>query len=469
MTDNFLLTAGEYVKQPAEPDDGGCFEPSISDVAVSPAPKPAPKPKPGSFMTVIDDLLRENGRVSTPAPETGVPTSDEAVGADTPESAPPTSIPAAPVAVPSPPHRVATAPELFTWIKRSLLAETHLSDHAAESVTYWVISTWFQDQLTVLPCLVITGSAHDARRVLAVLNKFCPRAPLLAGFRRSHLRALRGSCQTYLISERNLDERTAHLLGNLTDPAYRVADGSSFACYSKSTAVYAGENPEPPKIQNSIHIHIPPASAAPTVSPFWLQKTIECVPVHLNQYREKILREIRRWTWVPSGLSPEMATIATELGRCIVDAPELRQKLVILLKTQDNQRLSDMSNTTEAIILEATRALSGKGLEHAYAHEIAAEANRLLGARGEVARLRPENIGHRLKKLGLRTRRLSKIGNGLAFDRSTLTRIQELATLYAMEDSPAETENLHESQATQNKGAMEVMEVVEVSGSGISD
>ena len=55
---------------------------------------------------------------------------------------------------------------------------------------------------------------------------------------------------------------------------------------------------------------------------------MERVPVHLDQYREKNLSEVRRWTWVPSGLSSETAAIATALGRCIVDAPELRQKLV---------------------------------------------------------------------------------------------------------------------------------------------
>src|ERR1035438_3732344 len=67
------------------------------------------------------------------------------------------------------------------------------------------------------------------------------------------------------------------------------------------------------------------------------------------------------WNWreaqVPSGLSSETAAIATTLGRCIVDAPELRQKLVTLLETQDQQRLSEMSGTSEAIVLEAERGL----------------------------------------------------------------------------------------------------------------
>jgi hypothetical protein len=137
-----------------------------------------------------------------------------------------------------------------------------------------------------------------------------------------------------------------------------------------------------------------------------------------------------------------------------VGAPEVRQKLVALLKSQDQQRLSEMSNTTEAVILEATLALSRDGRELAYAHEIATAANRLLEARGETARLNPERVGHRLSGLGLRTRRLSKTGNGLMFDKTTVARIRELAAVYGvdvMEDTPVETENLHSHQTTENK------------------
>jgi hypothetical protein len=44
----------------------------------------------------------------------------------------------------------------------------------------------------------------------------------------------------------------------------------------------------------------------------------------------------------------------------------------------------------------------------------------LLEARGETVRLNPERVGHRLKKLGLRTRPLSQSGNGLMFDKATV-------------------------------------------------
>ena len=137
---------------------------------------------------------------------------------------------------------------------------------------------------------------------------------MLAGFRRSDLGVLRGGYETNLVSEPNLDKRTANFLSSLTDRRFLVVEGGSLTRYSKSTAIYTGENPETHKIQNSIHIHIAPSNTTPTASPHWLRKMIERVPVHLDQYREKNLREVYHWTWVPSGLSSEMATIATELG-----------------------------------------------------------------------------------------------------------------------------------------------------------
>ncbi|MGA1983739.1 MAG: hypothetical protein ABSG84_14890 [Acidobacteriaceae bacterium] len=337
------------------------------------------------------------------------------------------------------------------------MAQTHLPEDAAEMVAFWVISTHFQDALTVLPCLIITGHPHEAGVVLHLLYTFCRRAALLAGFRRSDLGVLNWGCRTNLVSEPNLDKRTANLLSSLTDRNFMVVDGRSLNRYSKSTAIYAGENPVTHKIQNSIYIHITPTNPAPSTRPQWLQETTRRLPVHLEQYREKNLDYVHHWTWVPSGVSSETAAVATALGRGIVDAPELRQKLVALLQAQDRQQLSQRSGTTEALVVEAVFALSRQNREHAFTSEIADEANRLLKLRSERQKLSPETVGRRLCKLGLRTRRLTLAGNGLTFDKATLTLIQQLVAVYVEEDQLSESENVHSSQSTENKEAEEAV------------
>lgn len=109
------------------------------------------------------------------------------------------------------------------------------------------------------------------------------------------------------------------------------------------------------------------------------------------------------------------------------------------------------------MVIEAVLALSRGGAEQLYAKEIAVEVNRLLEARGERSKLSPEKVGHRLRRLGLMTRRLSQAGNGLVMDKETLTRLQMLSAMYVMEDQLAVIENLHSSQATENNGVEEVM------------
>ena len=444
------------LKQPAKLDEVGWFEPFVPADPVPPVPKPAPKPEPLSLMPVLDRVLRDNGLLPAPTettPEAEFPAPAAAEGTGDTELAQTSEILPAPAEALLPPPRVAMAGELVTWIKRCLLAQTHLPEDAAELVAFWVISTWFQDTLTVLPCLVITGAAHNASCVLHVLNNFCREAKLLSGFRRNHLGVLHLGCKTNLISEPNLDRRTAGLLGDLTDKNFKVVERYSLISYAKSTAIYAGANPETHKIQNSIHIHIPPTNAEPSTLPQWLQKMIELLPVHLSQYRNKNLMSVRRSKWVPSGLSSELAAIASPLCRCLPDAPELQQRLVALLKTRDKQRQAEMSNTKVAVVVEAVRTLSRDGRDHAYSREIADKANQLFEARGETASLRPEHVGHTLKGLGLPTHRLSQSGNGLTFDKATVARIHELAAMYmldVMEDTPAEAENLPSQQAAEN-------------------
>jgi hypothetical protein len=127
----------------------------------------------------------------------------------------------------TPPPEVAATPpslsravEIFTSIKHTIKAQTHLSDADTAIAAFWVVSTWFQDALIVLPCLVITGPDHEATELLRVLHDLCSRSLLLAGFRRGDLKDVSG--RTLLIAEPNLSNQTASLLGNLTNRGFMI-------------------------------------------------------------------------------------------------------------------------------------------------------------------------------------------------------------------------------------------------------
>src|ERR1700678_371302 len=71
---------------------------------------------------------------------------------------------------PPPPPRTENVTIVLTNIKQMIAGWTYLSDSASALVAYWVLSTWFQDALTVCPCLVLAGPPHEAMVVLRALK-----------------------------------------------------------------------------------------------------------------------------------------------------------------------------------------------------------------------------------------------------------------------------------------------------------
>jgi len=114
---NPLLSGGESVKQLAELNDGGCFEPFTPQVSISSALNPAPKPMPSGMISVVDELFTEWGIPSSPTdttPETGFPAPTAAESTRDAEIPQPSEILIAQVEASLPTPRIATAVELFT-------------------------------------------------------------------------------------------------------------------------------------------------------------------------------------------------------------------------------------------------------------------------------------------------------------------------------------------------------------------
>lgn len=127
-----------------------------------------------------------------------------------------------------------------------------------------------------------------------------------------------------------------------------------------------------------------------------------------------------------------MRAIANALGVCIIDAPKLQTEFISLLTPVANQRDAGRSTRLEAIPLEAILNLCHQDKSQIFVAEIAAEANRITKAHGERPSFSAEVIGHRMKKVGLFTRRLGSKEKGLAADAATITLAHKLAAPYGI-------------------------------------
>jgi hypothetical protein len=359
--------------------------------------------------------------------------------------------------LPPTPEDGSVVDELHAQFKRMITGRTSLPNNVSALVAFWAISTWFQEAFPVIPCLMITGPAHEAMVVLRVLRDLCRTPTLLAGLRRADLQDLNGH-RTLLISEPNLDNRTAALLGNLTNRDFILLEQGSCVFCAGSRAVYIGEDPSIKRIQHSLYIdattapHVDPPVPGPAMS-----ATIDSLRNRILLYRNRNLSKVRFLEFHPCGLSLESHAMANALGSCLVDAPQLQMELVALLRPQHQQQIADRADSVEALVASAALTLCHQGRDQAYVKEVAAEVNRLLVAHGETMQFSPEKVGHKLKKVGLFTRRLSPAGNGLTLNQATRIRIHDVARTYCGEDSIADTENLHCPLCSQNEYLRDVM------------
>jgi hypothetical protein len=174
-------------------------------------------------------------------------------------------------------------------------------------------------------------------------------------------------------------------------------------------------------------------------------------------YRNKNMEKVRYLDFNPGGLSPEIHAMANALGSCIVDAPQLREELVSLIRPRDQEQIADRFDSVEAIVAGAALTLCHQDNDQLFVKEIAAEVNRVLKARGETLQFSAEKVGHKLRKLGLHTVRLSQAGNGLTLNQPSRIQIHKVAAAYQGEDSIEKDENLHCPLCTQNQHHQEVM------------
>ena len=352
-----------------------------------------------------------------------------------------------------------TTHELFARIEHAIAERTQLSDANSALLTYWILSTWFQDILPVAPGIAITGWAYEADVVLRTLMTYCYHPTLVAGITSATLNNFDWDRKpTLLISDPNLSKRMAVLLGSSTNRGYltfRKLAGrpTSPFDYFSSKAVYLGEDTKMVSaLQNYLHLNASsaPGAGTPHASPLW-EKTTGDFQNQLLSYRIKCLPHVHASDFRAEGLSSGVASIANALGRCIVDAPDLQTRLVSLLTPYSQQQMGERLDDLGTLAIGAALALCHQGKDRVLVGDIASEVNRVLKSRGDRLQFSPEKVGHRLKKIGLFSRRISAAGNGFLWDESTQVFLHQVATAYGYVGLTENKENLHCKFCEQNK------------------
>lgn len=352
-----------------------------------------------------------------------------------------------------------TTVELFTRIKLVVAEQTGLSGDASALLTFWAFSTWFKEPLSLAPCLVITGWAHEGELILRTLRLFCCRPLLMAGLTSANLSLapLEWSL-TLLISEPKLSKQMALFLSSSTSRGYQAMRDGDCYDYFGFKAIYLGEDLPTKPLTHSVHVNASDTQMSESHRTRSLsEKTVESFQNQLHNYRVTNLQRVFRSDFNASGLSPESNAIANALGSCIVDAPNLQAELVSLLMPQARQQMAERFDDLGSVAVGAALSLCHEDKDKILVGEIAAEVNRILRKRGERVQFSAEKVGHKLKRIGLLSRRLGSAGNGFLLDRATQVRLHEVGVAYGCGGFVEAEKSLHCPLCQINKGSVDVL------------
>jgi hypothetical protein len=338
------------------------------------------------------------------------------------------------------PQTYASSGELFQAVNLLFKEHASCSEPAARLLTYWVLATWFTDCFALAPCLVITGPPWEADLLLLLLSYVCRFPLLLAAIGPGAFGSLPMEfTPTLLLREPELNKRMASLLRASTRRSYLTVGSGGVRDLYCAKAVYVGEHGELEMLgPHTIHLEVTPNSESAHRSsrlPSWQQ--VLALQDRLFNYRMACSARVVNSDF-DVAFAPDIRAVAQVLGACILDDPKLRAELVPLLAPHHEQRLRRRSDL-ESIVLNALLLHCHEEKGRIFVREITQTVNQIYKDRGERLEVSAEEVGHKLKSLGLFTRRLGSGGRGLELDQPTQALVHERADAQQLL-SPDETD-----------------------------
>ena len=348
-----------------------------------------------------------------------------------------------------------TAAELFSHLQDVIAEQALVSQETSALLTYWTMSSWFADALPIAPVLSIVAPEFEGDLVLRTLRNFCRYPMMLTRADIPSLQKLNWqTTPTVLFYDPNISKQIVTTLGCTSTRGYLINDGGGYRDFFGPKALYLGEEVSIDRIPRcSLQVRLQPTASARATrhSLRVIEAVVQDLQNQLLRYRTKNLVRVYDSEFDASLLTSDTRAIANALGASIIDSPGLQSQLISLLTPAESQRQADRSTCLEAVTLEATLNLAHAGKAQILVAEVANEVNRIALARGERLHYSAETIGHRLKRIGLVTRRLGKAGKGLVIDLATMKQAHELAAGYGGAGLEQDDNNLHCPLCVENK------------------
>ena len=301
------------------------------------------------------------------------------------------------------------------------------------------ISTWFADILPTVPSLWISGEdAQLGVLILRLAGCFCRRPLLLGSIARSGWNFVADFHPTLLIFD---DGESRAVEAGLRTSSFRgVAnlDGHGINNFCASKIVFSLSSTVCPSLADSAVLVTVEATPNPNfLSDFELNRLSNKFQALLLRYRIANWQAVVESRFdVPEFTSPHRA-IASALGACISHDRDLQARYISLIRSQDDAARAERSVSPESCLTEILLGLvhldptaESFRAECLAVKDIAKSLNTLLRERGILKEYSPEDVGWRLKRLGIPKLPRDKAGVKIALGKETNSRVHALARKY---------------------------------------
>ena len=327
------------------------------------------------------------------------------------------------------PH--STTRDLFCDLGKLLAQYTDLPEQFVSLAAYFTFATWMIDRLTLAPCLsIVAGLPGESMPLLRLLRCVCRRPLLVGGLNPATLRSLPMYLHPTLLIAGDLDFSTQRLLWAASNRGVCIPHKGQLLDFFCARAIASGQRLSQAGLDGTaIHLAVgPTCRTLPTLEGEEEERIANHFQDRMFSYRLSKYNKISSPPSDLTGLASPTQPLARSLQTGIVGDAELQSDVASWLRNQDEETRAERSAALESVLLEASLFFChDPKRQEVYVGELTYTVNTILKNRGETAELEPREVGHRLRCLGLFTKRLSGAGRGITLLQPDRQRIHRLA------------------------------------------
>lgn len=327
--------------------------------------------------------------------------------------------------------------ELLDEICTLIEKYTGLNGKLASLAAHAVLASWAVDCIESPVCLSIVGPQSSEGRQLVRLLGCLYRRPLrLSDMTLSGVSSLPMALRPSLFVEhcepnKDLEKflRASSARDTFVSRSGRLVD------LSCAKVIWSEDSLDKAATGDSV-IEIPVTSSLkplPTLDARAQRQIADRFQPLLLMFRLKHYQQVADSDFDVPEFAPPVRELARSLGACVSHEPELQGGVLLLLEELNELALSEPPIDLNGILVEAMLSLCHEdNKDSLHVGVITARVNKILDERGERLEMKPKSVGHRLKALGISTRRLDAAGRGVLLLEAVCERIHKLAVDYQL-------------------------------------